>query len=178
LFSVSSTQINFQVPCEITNGTNSLTLTVGSQTVSADVTISETAPGVFEFTNSLGNRQAVIVKANGTYATPQNPVAHGETVTGYFTGLPATSTTRFTNQPGNGQMLDVSRVVIGVNNQGMPVVAVRYAPNLIGVYTVQFTIDPAVAGVGNAQAFALAAFTQSQQLVYSQGTTIPVRAAQ
>ncbi|MCX6598438.1 MAG: hypothetical protein NTV70_18965 [Acidobacteria bacterium] len=178
LFSVSSTQINFQVPCEVANGASSLTLTVGSQSVSANVTILETAPGVFEFTNSLGNRQAVVVKANGTYATPQNPVAHGETVTAYFTGLPATSTTRFTNQPGNGQVLDASRVVIGVNNQGMPVVAVRYAPNLIGVYTVQFTIDPAVAGVGNAQAFALAASTQAQQLVYSQGTTIPVRAAQ
>ena len=178
LFSVSGTQINFQVPCEAANGSSSLVLTVGGQNTTAPVTVSETAPGAFEFINSLGNRQAVIVKANGTYATPQNPVAHGETVTGYFTGLPATSTTRFTNQPGNGQTLDASRIVIGVNNQGMQVVAVRYAPNLIGVYTVQFVVDPALAGIGNAQAFALAAFTQSQQLVYSQGSTIPVRAAQ
>ncbi len=178
LFSVSGTQVNFQVPCELNSGQTAVALTVGTQTTTLNATVTDTAPGAFEFFNSLGTRQAVIVKANGTYVTPQNPAVHGETVTGYFTGLPAADPGRFTNQPGNGQTVDPNRIIVGVNNQGMPVVSVRYAPNLIGVYTVQFTIDAGAAGVGNAQAFALAAYNQAQQLVYSQASTIPVRSAQ
>ncbi|MCX6594130.1 MAG: Ig-like domain-containing protein [Acidobacteria bacterium] len=175
LYSVTGTQVNFQVPCEIATGPSVLTVTAQNFTTTTPVTVSDTAPGLFESTTSLNTLQVVAVKANGTYITPQNPGTLGETVTVYATGLPATSTSRFTNQPGAGQTLPTDRVVVGVNNQGMPVTGVQYSTNLIGVYSIQFVLDPALAGTGLSQPFVIAV-TSGGQTVYSQGSTLAVRA--
>lgn len=169
-------QINVQVPCEVSAGQQQLVVTAGGQASDGfTVTVADVQPGIFTFTNSANNGQAVAIHSNGTYVTPESPALLGETVTAFFTGLGGTNEARATNALGTGQTVPNDRIIIGVNSQGMPVIAAQYAPNLIGVYTVRFTVDP-IAGTGNALAFAIGVVNSSGQTVYGNPTTLPVRA--
>lgn len=178
IFSVSNLggqeQINIQVPCEIAAGSQPLAVTVAGQTSTVSVSIASEQPGIFETRNTLGVLQGILTRANGTLVTPESPALANEVVTGYFTGLGAGSPAIGTNLPGLGQTINPERVIIGINNQGVPPDAVLYAPNLIGVYQVRFTIPPGI-GTGNSLPFAVAV-NVGGQLVFGQGSSIPVRA--
>jgi uncharacterized protein (TIGR03437 family) len=167
-------QIGIQVPCEAPLGSQTVEVTIAGRTGRRTVNVQDVQPGIFETEYTAGLRQGVAIKANGTYVSPTNPAIHGETITGFFTGLGPTLTPRTTNAMGIGQSLEF-QVIVGVNNQGMPIVSASYAPNLIGVYQVQFVIDPAVAGVGGTQAYAVAIQTPTER-IFGQTSTLPVRA--
>ncbi|MDX2179610.1 MAG: Ig-like domain-containing protein [Bryobacteraceae bacterium] len=178
LFSVSNTsggeQINVQWPCESPLGNQTVTVTALGQTASASVTVAAFSPGIFEFSNSANRLQVVANKANGQFVTPESPAVGGETLTAYFTGFGSIAGV-FTNSIGLGQTLPTANVVVGINNQGVPVTEAGYAAGLIGVYYVKFTVDPAVSGSGAAQPFAIALRDASGALVFGQSSTIPVR---
>ena len=83
-------QVNVQVPFELAPGTTSLTITVtggGSATLN-NVAVAPNDPGIFEFAQS-GKQYGVVIHADGSYVTPQNPAHPGETLQMFATGLGA-----------------------------------------------------------------------------------------
>ncbi len=169
-----SEQINFQVPCETPAGTQQVTVGRDGTGTSGNATVAPFAPGLFTWTNLSNVNQVVAIRPDGSYVTPANPARWNERITVFATGLPAPAGL-VTNAVGQDQPVPASQIVIGVNNQGASTISAQYARNLVGVYTVVFTIDPAL-GTGNALNFAIAVVNSAGGLTFGNGTTIPVAA--
>lgn len=167
-------QIGIQIPCELANGANTVSVTALGQTMTKAITVADAAPGIFATEFIPGVNQGVVVKADGSYVSPTNPAVQGETLTGFFTGLMPTTQLRVTNAVGVGQSADTSRIIIGLNNAGMPVVSAQYAPNLIGVYTIRFIVD-STAGSGDKQAYAIGIIDAAGRTIYGNSSTLPVK---
>lgn len=168
-------QIGIQIPCEQPAGPNELRVTAQGASSSLPITLADVAPGIFETQMTPGVLQGVVLRSNGTYASPGNPLLHNEVATGYFNGLGSTVEARGTNVPGVGQTVPADRIIIGINNQGMPVVSAAYAPNLIGVWVVSFRVT-AEAGQGDRQPYAIGVRDAQGTIVYGQPSSVPVRA--
>jgi uncharacterized protein (TIGR03437 family) len=140
-------QVTFQVPCEAPAGATTMRVQVSEGASSVPVTVSLVNPGIFETTDSSGRRVGVIVRSNGTYMTRENPAARGENVIGFFTGLGQLVTPITTNNPGayTDPSPVAAQVIIGVNNEGVPVLSATMAPGLVGIYIVQFQIPQGAA---------------------------------
>ena len=102
----------------------------------------------------------------------------------YATGLGQTSPPLVTGQTvalvedasGNlvPQEQDVTaRVVVGVNNAGVRVVAAKAAYGLVGVYEVQFEV-PSGTATGNDAPFAIAVY-QGTSLLFGNASAIPIQ---
>ena len=63
-------------------------------------------------------------------------------------------------------------MAVGVNNAGVPVISVIYAPDLIGVYLVTFQVQPGMAA--GTYSLALLMHDANGRAVYSQTALIPV----
>ena len=87
LFFVSPGQINAQLPFEIAEGKQTLTVSVpGKPEVSVSFTVARNAPGLFG--SALDSLQyAMASHADGTPVTPDRPAGRGETITVYGTGF-------------------------------------------------------------------------------------------
>lgn len=168
-------QVGIQIPCETAAGTAALRVDTSGASSTLNVTIADVAPGIFESAFSGALRQGVAIRSNGTYITPSNPARTNETITGFFTGLGAAVQAQGTNALGIGQTIPLDRIIIGLNNQGMPSVSAAYAPNMIGVWAVSFMVLPE-AGVGERQVYAIGVRNAQGQVVYGQGSALPVRA--
>jgi uncharacterized protein (TIGR03437 family) len=84
LLYVSPTQINAQVPYEVTPGTVPVVVrTGGLETASVNATISPAAPGIFMF----GENRAVVQNQDGSLNTSENPAHAGSIIVAYLTGL-------------------------------------------------------------------------------------------
>lgn len=135
-------QATFQTPCDVPAGAASLRVQVSEGSSTFPVNVELVQPGIFETVDSAGKSIGVIVKANGTYMTRENPVERGENVIGFFTGLGQLITPITTNNPGSFSEPSpvAAQVIIGVNNEGAPVLSATMAPGLVGIYVVQFTV--------------------------------------
>ncbi len=143
-------QATFQTPCDVAPGNSTLRMTVNEGSSSLAVTVFAVQPGIFETTDSAGKRVGVVIKADGTYMTRENPALRGENLIGFFTGLGQTVTPSSTNNPGayNNSTQVAAQMIIGINNEGAPVLSATMAPGLVGIYVVQFTVpEGAVTGV-------------------------------
>jgi uncharacterized protein (TIGR03437 family) len=87
LFYVSPGQINAQLPADLPEGPQTLTVRwEGKPDVKVDFTVARNAPGLF--TNLIGDTAyALAAHADGTEVTPDNAVRKGETITLFGTGL-------------------------------------------------------------------------------------------
>ena len=131
-------QINFQVPFETPAG-EPATVTVFRDSVASPpvaVPVSATQPGIF----TTDGIRAIVVHADNTLVTAERPLARGETVYFYLTGLGPVS-----NNPGTGQAgprdplartLTVPSVMIG--GRAAEVLFSGVAPDFVGVYQVNF----------------------------------------
>ncbi len=143
-------QATFQTPCDVAPGDSTLRMTVSEGSSTLTVSVFAVQPGIFETTDSAGKRVGVVVKADGTYMTRENPAIRGENLIGFFTGLGQTITPSSTNNPGafNNSTQVAAQMIIGINNEGAPVLSATMAPGLVGIYVVQFTVpENAVTGV-------------------------------
>lgn len=143
-------QATFQTPCDVTPGNSTLRMQVNEGSNSLAVTVFAVQPGIFETTDSSGKKTGVIIKADGSYMTRENPTLRGESVVGFFTGLGQTVTPTTTNTPGayNNSTQVAAQIIIGINNEGAPVGSATMAPGLVGIYVVQFTVpEAAVTGL-------------------------------
>ncbi len=161
--------IIFQVPFEIAAGTARVTVTTPTGTAFADVTIADVSPGLLEITVGA-RRYAVLVKANGTLVSPQNPANRGELLRAYFTGLGRTNPGVLTNTPGSGGQLVAAVIFTGVNNEGVRTVSAEYAENLIGMYVVTFEV-PTNAPTGSDIPFGLGVRIGGD-VIFSNGSVI------
>jgi uncharacterized protein (TIGR03437 family) len=140
LFFVSPTQINLQVPWEL-SGTNQIEVVVTTNGVSAtpiNVVLSPLAPGLLS-TNAQGTGQGVIIVA-GTdqIASPARPVNRTEAVSIYCVGLGLVS-----EAPASGSPASLTALARAINTPtvefgGVPgkVLFAGLAPGLIGIYQV------------------------------------------
>ena len=143
-------QATFQTPCDVAPGDSTLRMQVNEGSSTLAVTVFLVQPGIFETTDSAGKKVGVVIKADGTYMTRENPAVRGETLIGFFTGLGQTVTPTSTNNPGaySNPSQVAAQIIIGINNEGAPVLSSTMAPGLVGIYVVQFTVpEEAVTGV-------------------------------
>jgi uncharacterized protein (TIGR03437 family) len=79
---VSPSQINFQVPSNLSAGTATLYVAIGSNTSATfNFTVASTAPGIFQ-----NSGQAAAQNLNGSANTTKNPAAAGSVIVVYMTG--------------------------------------------------------------------------------------------
>ena len=136
--------ILFQVPCTVSPGSSvPVTVSIGGSTSNVNLNVMTAAPGIFQVVQSDGVERAVIVRPDGSYATPTNPARRGETEIAYVTGLGATSPAVSTTAlpvPGGTPATVLGTVVPGMAGGGVPLVSAQLSADLPGIYTVSFTI--------------------------------------
>lgn len=148
-----------QAPWELAApGTVSVTIRVGAgQTVVNDVPVKPYQPGIFETLDEQGRRFAVLLNPDGSYVTRTNPARRGARIRGFFGGLGQTNPATGTNRAGLPNQNVLANVVIGVNNEGVPVFSARMMEGVVGVYIVEFEV-PADTTPGPDRPFAVAIF--------------------
>jgi uncharacterized protein (TIGR03437 family) len=92
LYAVTPTEISAQLPCNLPDGSNTLTVHAGYEPeASTDFTVTRNAPGLFS-RNIAGKSYAMATHADGRAVTPDNPVTDGETISVFGTGFGPTTT--------------------------------------------------------------------------------------
>lgn len=181
VFSVSNIagqqpQIVMLVPCEVTPGTVPVTVTVNGGSQTLNVNVLPASPGIFQWTNPDGVARAVIERPDGSFVSNSNPARPGDTLTVFVTGLGAVSPQIGTNGlpiPNTPSTVN-GTVIVGIQNQGVPVVSAQLSPELIGVYTVQFVV-PNGAPQGDNVVFSVGVVpVGASSANYSLGTAIPI----
>jgi len=94
LFFVSPQQINFQLPDDMAEGTQSLTITIAGQVaIKATMNVVRTAPGVFQVADK-DDYVAMVVHEDGSAVNSDSPAKTDELLTMYATGLGPVNTAR------------------------------------------------------------------------------------
>ncbi len=155
-------QATFQAPCELQPGSATVQMTVnGTTTTVTGVAVLAAQPGVFTYTGSNGKAYGdVVSRKDGAYVMPSNPAHRGEVYYLLLTGLGQVTPATSTDAAGTGQNVNL-RVVVGINNVGVPVISAQYLAGGIGVYIVDFKI-PEDAATGTDQPLAVAVIVNGQ----------------
>jgi uncharacterized protein (TIGR03437 family) len=182
IFYVGSTNgqqsVTVQVPFEVPATTVPITISVtGGGSTSAFVTILPVAPGVFESAGTDNRKRVVALRPNGSVVTPANPAARGENVRVYLTGLGNVSPTVQTGSfsPSGPDPIVLSNLVVGIANNGAPLVQAIYARNLVGVYELTVTIPTDTAGFPSGTVAFSVAVQGPNGFVYSQSSLIAIQ---
>jgi len=176
LYYASGSQVNLQVPWEVSGQTQTTINATSNGQVGAAQTVSLAtyAPGIFSM-NGQGTGQGAIVDAiSGRLLDPSNPAIAGSTyVSIYCTGLGPV-----TNQPASGAASPSNPLakttttpIVGIGNTGSQVLFAGLAPGFVGEYQVNALV-PAGVTPGNAVPVVV-----SIGGVYSNTVTIAVQAA-
>ncbi|MCU1324954.1 MAG: hypothetical protein JWN34_324 [Bryobacterales bacterium] len=149
LFYVSAGQINVQLSNGLAPGGSTdvqvVRLGNGQITGGAELQLASAAPGLFTSNGSGGGQVAAINFADNSINSPTNPVARGQTVILYGTGVgtvanaPADGTGATAATPAASKPL----VVIGSSTTAVPEANVTYsglAPTLVGVWQINMVI--------------------------------------
>jgi uncharacterized protein (TIGR03437 family) len=166
--------MTIEIPCELPPGQVSVTVTVGSGSKQVNVTLQPAAPGIFETVGSDRKKRAVIIKQDGSFAAKENPVRRGETAHLLVTGAGPVNPQIGTNQIGipDTDSVAIDNFVVGIANNGVPVIKAIYAHDLVGVYDVSFMV-PQDAPTGDVNlAFAV---VLGGNFVFAQASTIPIQ---
>ena len=92
--------MTIEIPCELSPGTVSVTVNVGSGSRTVNVQLQPAAPGIFETQGSDQKLRGVIIRPDGSFASKENPARRGETVHLLVTGLGPVNPAIGTNQVG------------------------------------------------------------------------------
>lgn len=175
-------QLNFQMPCSVTPGTNvPVTVTVSGGSATNPITVLPASPGVFQTTLATGGSLAIIERPDGSFASTSNPARAGETVTAFATGLGATAPPVGTDAlpiPG-ATAAPTGSIVVGVNNAGVPLGSAQLSPDLIGVFEITFQIPASLASTTGSPVnvpFSIGVQPSgSSTTYYSLGNIIPIQ---
>ena len=155
LFYVSPSQINFQVPWELSGQPQiSVSVTVGAaSSVPLSSTLAGFAPGIFTADGSGTGQGAAMIAGTSSLAAPEGllagsrPIARGEHLAIYCTGLGPV-----TNQPNSGgqssfeplaSTITASPTVL-IGGVPAPVEFAGLAPGFVGLYQVNVAVPPQV----------------------------------
>ena len=154
-------QVTFQTPCETLLGAETVQVTTGTGTASqatttvSGVQVSAAQPGIFTSTGPNGTLLGTVIRPDGSYVSPSNFAQRGETDYLVATGLGLPTPMPKTGSTGNGQTIPLNQVLVGVNNNGMPVISVQYVPGAIGVYYIGFQLSSSALQPGPNQSLQL-----------------------
>jgi uncharacterized protein (TIGR03437 family) len=177
---VGQEYVTVQVPTDLPLGAASVTVGAnsGSTTVN-NVPVTPVSPGIFQTVMSDKVLRAVLQHADGSYVSLESPAHAGETLLSFVTGLgrpiSASGVAIGSDQGGipGDNASPQSPLIIGVADEGVPVISAVYAPNLVGVWILTFKV-PADAPTGNNVNFAVAVVLNDSP-VYGNPSKIPVQ---
>jgi uncharacterized protein (TIGR03437 family) len=149
LFYVSPTQINFQLPFEVTDATVNLVVnTSGTNSAPLPLSIASTSPGIFVVDPTSG-QGAILHSATYGLVSAANPARAGEVVLIYCTGLGAVNppVPSGTPAPTNGTLSNVNTTpTVSIGGTILPPAAVAFAglaPGFVGLYQINAVV-PAI----------------------------------
>jgi len=155
LYFVSPTQINVQLPPQFPLGPASLTVSaVGQAPVTANFTVVQDAPGLFEQSVN-GQNYALVLHPDGSPVTPAAPAQQGESLTLYGTGFGPTSTPRLDGIaiPASPPFTFADPLALQVAGVSITPDAAFAMPGSVGVDVVQFHLTPAVPSASNSNVY-------------------------
>jgi uncharacterized protein (TIGR03437 family) len=147
IYYASASQVNLQVPWELTGSTQvPVTATVGTQTSSPQTTnLAPFSPGLFSM-NAQGSGQGAILNLQYLLVDSSNPASVGDVIQIYCTGLGAV-----TNQPASGALAPVSPLaqtttppVVTIGGTSAKVLYSGLAPGAIGLYQLDAQIPTGI----------------------------------
>jgi hypothetical protein len=146
LFYVSPTQINAQLPFDLSPGSVKLQVTTSAGTSAADtITISVAAPKFFTLDFS-GSGSAVVTDSSFNIITSANPLKPGATATLFMNSLGPTTGTPQAGQgapggtPGSQPATLVNKPTVTVNGLSAPVSFAGLTPGSTGLYQINFQV--------------------------------------
>jgi uncharacterized protein (TIGR03437 family) len=169
----SQESMTIEIPCDLTPGTVSVTVNVGTGSKTVSVQLQSAAPGIFQNAGSDQKLRAVIIRPDGSFASKENPARGGETVHLLVTGLGPVNPAIGTNQIGipDTDSIVTNGIVIGIDNVGVPVIGAKYARDLVGIYDVSFMV-PSDAPTGDVPL--AIAVNDGTDLIFGQPSVIPI----
>jgi uncharacterized protein (TIGR03437 family) len=169
LFSASPSQVIFQMPFEA-SGATQLTLTrEDGQTATVNLTIADAQPGLFSADGS-GAGPAAATFSNGALLKSANPVAPGNSVTLYATGLGQVTPSAVTGAIATGPAACVNPVTVTIGGRKVVPDYAGLAPGYAGLYQVNVRIPVDFSATGHVRVKLTAAGVDSNTV------TIPVGA--
>jgi uncharacterized protein (TIGR03437 family) len=167
--------VTVQVPFEVfAPGTTSVSVTVnGISATVQNVAVTRLNPGIFEMTDSQNRRYAIVLKSDGSFASPENPAVRGEKLTLFCVGLGSLNPAAFTNRLGTANQTVVAPIVVGVNNAGNSgSYAAALSQTMVGIYELTFTLD-ANSATGLNIPLSISAQDVDGTRIFSNSTKIP-----
>ena len=144
IYYVSPTQVNAQIPYEVSPGAATVIVSVGANLLPPiALTIQTSAPGLFLF----GQNRSLVQNQDGAINGPAHPAPPGSIVTAYLTGqgpldLPIPSGNAAPSDPLIGAVAGISATIGG---QNVEITFAGMAPGLVGVFQVNLRIPPLTA---------------------------------
>jgi len=153
LFYVSASQINFQLPTEVTGSSVTVIPSVNSlDGTPVTVPLVASVPGLFSI-SSDGTGPGAILKPDFTVVSSSNPAARGSVVLIYGTGFGATTPTVASGQPAPGDPPGLAKLVatptVSIGGQAAQIIYAGLAPGFVGLFQINAVV-PAAATTGNA----------------------------
>jgi uncharacterized protein (TIGR03437 family) len=145
LFYVSPTQIDAQIPFELTAG-NQYQVIVnanGALTTPQPIQLTQAVPAILQFTSGA----VVAQHQDGTLVSSTAPAAPGEYISFYMSGLGDTNppVASGTASPSNPPATVVDTPVLTLNDTTIPVSFAGLAPGFVGLYQINFQVPSPLA---------------------------------
>ncbi len=161
-------QINVQLPVSAPMGPGVLTVTVGSASATANLTLAAYAPAIFESGSS--GMGSFVDSTTFAVISAANPAKPGETLTGYATGLGITNPAVATGASPTKLSPTVAPVTMTIGAEAVTVLfAGLYSP---GIYQINFTL-PMDAGCSNSLVLTVGA-TSTSPGISAPAVTVPI----
>jgi uncharacterized protein (TIGR03437 family) len=153
LFYVSPGQVNLQIPSDLSEGDQTLTLSwLGKPDTSAAFTVARNAPGLFsQFVN--GQSFAAATHADGSEISAASPARKGETISLYATGLGPTNHLLLDGfaVPANSNVSYMDPVLVLAGGQVLQPVSAAPATGTVGLSIVRVTVGDTFTSGSNAE---------------------------
>jgi uncharacterized protein (TIGR03437 family) len=174
-------QLTFQVPCSVSPGSNTVTVTVNGSSGTTNVTVLPASPGLFTTQITSTTSVPVLERPDGSFVSPANPGRRGETLIAYVTGLGPTTPAVATNSlpvPGSNATVQ-GTVTVGIaangSASGESPISASLTQDIVGVYLVAFQVPSSVPSGSNV-GFSVSVLPQGSGTVYySTLGTFPVQ---
>lgn len=148
LFYASPAQVNFQMPYEA-QGTTQLTLTrEDGKTVAVTVNVGDANPGLFS-ADASGTGPAAATWGDGTLLNSGHPVARGDYVVLYATGLGRVSPSVTTGKPAPGAANCVNPVTVNIGGRTLTPDYAGVTPGFVGLYQVNVRVPADLTATGD-----------------------------
>jgi uncharacterized protein (TIGR03437 family) len=165
-------QLTFQVPCSVSPGSNTVTVTVNGSSGATNVTVLPASPGLFTTQATSTISVPVLERPDGSFVSPANPGRRGETLIAYVTGLGPTTPAVATNSlpvPGSNATVQGNVIVgIAVNGSasGESPISASLTQDIVGVYLVAFQVPSSIPS-GSSVGFSVGVVPQGSSSVYN-----------